>query len=655
MRRLCVLAAVWLIAFAASAGAGQTALRTIAPVDIAGLRDVLDPQISPDGKTVLFVVESMLDDGKTRTGIWRVPARGSAPAKSFIDGGSVASPRWSPDGRTIAFLADRVSAEPEKGSNPDGGEHKRIWLIGSNGGTATPVSRVPGDIKALQWSRDGSRIAFTMAELAAAPAAVKRDAIAAGRDSAKARLWILDLKSGEAHAVTPPEQQVNAFDWAPDGRRLAVQLAASPDINALFYQTSLRILDLDGDRLGPVIAAHTMGAAHWSPDGRSIAYSILGKDFISATPALYSVAGATSRPLLADYPGLVLDMQWRPDSRTLVAEAVERTKMSFLRVDAANGKPVKIGENQAIAGAFSLSGDGRTIAYFGSLPQQTGNVWILDAAKNTPRTDINPQVAGWKLGAVREISWRATTDGRTIYGVLVTPPGFKPGTPAKTVVQIHGGPEWWWWSGWLGSWHEWAQMLASHGYVVFLPNPRGSDGQGTGFARLVRNDFGGDDFQDVLDGLDMLVGEKIADPARVGIGGWSYGGYMSAWAVSHSKRFKTAIVGAGVADVRTMGLSSDTPDFIAGYFDRYITDPRQAGLRSPLNYVDRVEVPVLILHGENDTRVPVSQGQALYTALKSLGKPVEFVKFPREPHWFVEKGHKRQVLEYVLDWYERHL
>jgi dipeptidyl aminopeptidase/acylaminoacyl peptidase len=663
MCRLSILVAVCVIAFAAAAAAEakQAKPKTVGPADIVELRDVLDPQISPDGRTVLFVVETMLDDGKTKSGIWQVPVAGHAPAKPFIDGGSATSPRWSPDGKTVAYLAESATADPGKGTNPGEDEHARIWLTGRNGGKATAVSRVPGDIKALQWSHDGSRIAFTMAEpptaAARAEKAAKRDASPASQNGPRARLWILDVKSGEAQAVTPPELQINAFDWAPDGKHLAVQLAASSGINDFFYQTRLRILDLDDGRLGPVIAEHVMGAAHWSPDGRSIAYATLGKDYISATPALYSVAAGTSHPVLAAFPGLVLDMQWLPDSRTLVAEAVERTKMSFLHVDAASGKAAKIGENQAITGAFSLSGDGRTIAYFGSSAHSTGNVWILDAAKkkNTPRTDINPQVSGWKLGNVREISWRARSDGRILYGVLVTPPGFKPGTPAKTVVQVHGGPEWWWWSGWLGSWHEWAQMLASHGYVVFLPNPRGSDGQGTEFARLVRNDFGGADFQDILDGLDLLVREKITDPARVGIGGWSYGGYMSAWAVSHSTRFKTAIAGAGIADIRTMGLGSDTPDFIAGYFDRYITDPGQAEARSPLNHVNRIEVPMLILQGENDTRVPIGQSQALYAALKSLGKPVEFVKFPREPHWFVEKGHKRQILEYVLDWYDHHL
>jgi dipeptidyl aminopeptidase/acylaminoacyl peptidase len=224
------------------------------------------------------------------------------------------------------------------------------------------------------------------------------------------------------------------------------------------------------------------------------------------------------------------------------------------------------------------------------------------------------------------------------------------------VVQGHGGPEWAWWSGWLGSWHEWAQMLATHGYIVFLPNPRGSDGQGTDFARAVGNDWGGMDYQDILDGVEMLVAKKIADPDRLGIGGWSYGGFMAAWAVTHGHRFKAAVVGAGPVDMTAFARITDTPDFPFGYFGAVDQHLAQLDRASSIRALDASETaPVLVLHGADDPRVPPTLGLEFYRGLKLLGKTAEMVRYPREPHWFHEPAHQEDVQRRVLAWFDRYL
>jgi len=199
------------------------------------------------------------------------------------------------------------------------------------------------------------------------------------------------------------------------------------------------------------------------------------------------------------------------------------------------------------------------------------------------------------------------------------------------------------------------EYLASHGYVVLLPNPRGSDGQGTDFARAVGNDWGGMDYQDILDGVDSLVARKIADPARLGIGGWSYGGFMAAWAVTHGDRFKAAIVGAGPTDMVPFARITDTPDFPLGYYGDVPGHLADYDRSSSARILDKVTTPVLVLHGEQDTRVPITLGLEFYRGLKMLGKPAEMIRYPREPHWFHEPAHQEDIQRRVLAWFDSHL
>ena len=218
----------------------------------------------------------------------------------------------------------------------------------------------------------------------------------------------------------------------------------------------------------------------------------------------------------------------------------------------------------------------------------------------------------------------------------MTPPDFKPGQAHPTIVEVHGGPEWAWWSGWVGSWHEWAQLLASNGYVVLLPNPRGSTGQGWKFTEANRDDWGGGDFRDIMDGVDYLIGQKIADPNRLGIGGWSYGGFMTSWAVTQTNRFTAAVVGAAVTNLFSFDGTTDiTPSFLRYYFlDLPFTRRADYDQHSAMSFLKNCKTPSLILHGEADERVPTSQGWEFYNGLRMLGVPAEMVTYPREHHGF---------------------
>jgi dipeptidyl aminopeptidase/acylaminoacyl peptidase len=239
---------------------------------------------------------------------------------------------------------------------------------------------------------------------------------------------------------------------------------------------------------------------------------------------------------------------------------------------------------------------------------------------------------------------------------LVLPPDYQTGTPRKTIVHAHGGPFEAWQTGWLGTWYEWAQLAASHGYVVLAPNPRGSQGQGVPFQEANYQDWGGGDFEDVMDGVDLLVKEKIADPARLGIGGWSYGGFMTAWTVTHTNRFKAAVAGAAVTDLYGMSTTTDiAPNFLNEFFGNFIVNRKFYDEHSPMRWVEQCHTPTLVLHGDADERVPTFQGEEFYKALRMLGRESQLVRYPREPHIFAEREHEVDSLQRILDWFDSHI
>ena len=659
----------------------------VAPADIMRLHDMRDVEMSPDGRTILFTVQpQMATFGPEQRTIWSVSTDGSAPARRFItSAGADDTPRWSPDGRSIAFLSNRknplsggadtgfefkpdtsagpgapVDATPPPAPAASGEPSRQLWVIARDGGEAIPLTALPGDIADFIWSPDGTRIAFLSADpdtpAEKADTAAKRDWVEMDKTRHVTRLWILDLATHAARRVSPASVSVSNMAWSPDGKRMAVRVTDTTTINDYFYHSRIALFDPTTGAVGKTLIEHAAEGPWWSPDGNAILGSeIRTPGFIGVGARMYDLTSGTLSALADDHAGLLSQVRWAADSRSIVALSFEQTRSKLVRIARTTGRVTSLAQLDGEASDITASRDGRRLAVSLSSPDRPADVWTIDGARVRPITRINPQVADWKLGQVRQIAWSNSRDGAPVYGVLVTPPGYVPGTPIKTVVQIHGGPEWAWWSGWLGSWHEWAQMLATHGYAVLLPNPRGSDGQGTAFARAVGNDWGGMDYQDVLDGVDMLVAQKIADPARLGIGGWSYGGFLSAWAVTHGDRFKAAVVGAGPTDMTAMARITDTPDFTTGYFGEPSAHLADLDRVSSVRMLDKVHTPVLVLHGEQDTRVPVTLGLEFYRGLKLLGKPVEMVRYPREPHWFHEPEHQADIQRRVLAWFDAHL
>ena len=658
--------------------------KAVQPEDIMGLTDVIDAEISPDGRHVLYVTQPTIATSRpTRSEIWIVASDGKSPARrltraSLLDG----SPQWSPDGRTIAFLSNRADAatpgvpgvepsqvpagsdqsDPSSKLRPDSAARpsssRQLWLISPDGSGERRLTAAERDVSRFRWSPDGRSIAFLAPD--GPPAHAQHDRAAQGggiiADAPRdlSRIWIMDVAARDIRRLAVADRDITDLSWSPDGKRLAVRAAPTTGLNDLFYHSELLILDAKSGAVDRKLFDTVFSTASWSPDGSQVAFTAPGEGTIGIRAFVADVENGAARELGTTLDGTIRQLEWSRDNRKLLARVVVHSRDMLFSADAATGvfRPlVKFGGR---IGAFAEAGDG-SIAIAGSQPDRAADVWVYRGGKLRRLTELNPQMREWKLGKVEEVSWASSRDGRPIYGVLITPPGYRAGIPVKTVVLAHGGPHETWTAAWQGSWIDWGQMLASHGYAVLLPNPRGSAGQGNDFARAVKDGWGTNDYQDLADGVDMLVTRKISDPLRLGIGGWSYGGFMSAWAVTHDTRFKAAVVGAALTDQVSAAVSTDTPDFITAYFGVPPSGNARMDASSPLRMIDRVNTPVLVLHGQEDRRVPITQGLGFYRGLRLLGKEAMMVSYPREPHRIVEPQHQADIQRRVLTWFDDHL
>lgn len=672
---LCLVAVC--LACAVSAGAQGT--KTVEPADIVNLQHVGDPQISPDGRYVAFV--------KTAPGggphIWLVPADGSSPARPFIlSGGADVSPRWSPDSTRIAFLSDRknpligdkvfgFSISGENGKIPEQQEEplavnegdpmpsQQIWLISLGGGEAIPLTNVPGGVRSFQWSNDGKFLAFirkdpyTAEELKEQQQ--KQDQILMNQHEKFDRLWIYDFASRQARLVTHEDLEVDDFRWSPEGTRFLARVSPSTSYNDHWYVSKIVVLNAETGAVEQTLLDHASWTTpEWSPDGHSVIFGKRGPRGIATIPVLYNLQTQKEIAIGPSYPATIGEIQWTGD-HTLTAAAIMGTSCGFLKIDARTGEITKPEDFVGPCEGFTASKDGE-VAYLRQTPEDADDIYVRSQSGEQKLTNANPQINDWNLPSSEEITWKSSKDGLLIHGILLLPPGYQKGQRYKTIVQVHGGPEEAWTNGFHGEWYDWFVVLASHGYVVLLPDPRGSDGQGAAFTEANYRGWGDGDFQDIMNGVDFLVAKGIADPNRLGIGGWSYGGFMTGWTITHTDRFKVAVDGAGIADVTSMAATSDiAPSYFTEYFGPLDPNRSLYDQHAPVRFLENCHTPVLVLAGEADFRVPFSQSEEFYNGLRFLGKETEMVAYPREHHIFSEKAHQIDSLERMIHWYDAHL
>jgi len=620
---------------------GKLALTPEAAINIHFLSDL---ELSPDGTRLAFVVSEAPKGEQRAQHIWMYDKKTDSVRQFTYSSKSETNPRWSPDGSQLAFLSNR------------GGDEQQIYLMNSSGGEAAARTKGKSSIKSFEWSKDGKYIAYiapnSKTEEDEKKEKDKNDARIADKDNKQPRAWLLPVESGDPKALTPPNWEIKEVTWMPSGQNLVVAATDHPESD----QNTDRIFGVhvpDGQMVQLAAPRGPFGHLRVSPNGKTIAY--IGSRGDGPSPhdlMLLPVENDAARNITGlSLDRQIFDFKWLRDA-TLLAVSADgfHTKFSAF---GANGAIKQITSKISINPSAFAASDGGEAFFVSQTATQPQELFVWDE-KTDPHqiTHINDAWSHYSLAAPEFYKYKSF-DGQEIEVALLKPEGYNGKTKLPLIVLIHGGP--------TGAWEDtvetWGQLLVARGYAIFYPNIRGSIGYGQKFIEMNRGDWGGGDFKDVMAGVDDLIARGIADPDRLAIGGWSYGGYMSEWAITQTTRFKAAVSGAGLSDLVSEYGTEQHPSYDEWFYGVPYEPEKIAGFlnSSPFVHLKNVKTPTLILQGEADTVDPVGQSTELYRGLKRYGVDTELVLYPREPHGFHEEKHLVDRLNRILAWYDKYL
>jgi len=609
--------------------------------------------ISPDGKQVAWV-----EVAKGGSAIFVSEIGVPKPRRITASGSSENAVAWSPDGKQIAFLSDGASA---------GQQQLYVANAAAEGSAPRKLTSVKGFLAGPGWSPDGKTIALLFtenAERAAGPLVAEKPQTGVIKEAVtEQRLSLVDVATGKLRQISPADMYVYEYDWSPDGKRF-VTTAAHGNGDNNWYIAQIYTIPAAGGEMKSIYKPpidSQIAVPAWSPDGKSVAF-ISG--IMSDEPAvggdifIVPAEGGEAKNIT---PGMKASASWltwmSTGTKILFGEEVDG-ESGVATVAAASGKIETLahGPEQFTANgwgtAVSLAADGKTAAVVRQSLAHPPEVWAgaIGQWKQISSRNANLKPA-W--GEAKSIHWQ--NDGFNLQGWLLYPRNFDAAKKYPMVVLVHGGPSSMVHSIWPGS-HSFGVALSAAGNFVFMPNPRGSYGQGEAFTRANVKDFGYGDFRDIMTGVDQALKEAPIDEHRLGITGWSYGGYMTMWAVTQTNRFAAAVAGAGLANFQSYYGENQIDQWMVPFFGATVyDDPQVYAKSSPITFIKKAKTPTLVLVGDSDGECPTPQSYEFWHALKTLGTETELVVYEHEGHMFLDPAHQRDVIERVAAWFDRHL
>jgi dipeptidyl aminopeptidase/acylaminoacyl peptidase len=676
-------------AFAAPAGK-----RLITEKDLLKFRWIADPQIAPDGSQVAYVLVTVNEkEDRYDTSLFAVSTAGGSAPRRLTAGPRDTAPRWSPDGRTLAFLRSEEKSPPQ------------IHLLSMTGGEARRLTDMPKGAGAPVWSPSGKAIAFTSTTWPEDFA--ERDAKKQGKEVPKksdvhvvtraeyrfngagwlepgrrSHVWTVAVSEGdgpvEAKAVTSGKFNEGELEWSRDGSRILfvsnrVEEAyyVPPDSNVYAVPAGggelTTVIDIDGPVDGPsaspdgtrfafagfvnpqAVQSHTQSELFVWEGGR--ATQLTGKqDFeIGGGPLgdQRSPRGGSPQPII-----------WTRDGKSLITGLTEHGRSNLARIDVASKQVTRLTEGNHDVMAWTATPDAARIALTMADATHLADLYVLDVAgrKLTKLTGVNDELfAELDLTEPEEI-WYTSFDGAKINAWIQKPPGFDPGKKYPLILEIHGGPH----TAYGCTFTHEFQWMAAKGYVVLYPNPRGSTSYGQDFANVIQYRYPGDDYKDLMAGVDELVRRGYVDEKKMGVTGGSGGGLLTNWTVTQTKRFAAAVSQRSVADWSSFWYTADFTLFTPSWFHTIpVKDPQEFLERSPVRYADKIETPILFVEGGDDLRTPPGQGgEAMFRTLKALHKTTAMVNFPGETHELSRSGkpqHRVERLQHIVGWMDHYV
>lgn len=650
MKKLFTLALLGVIAFSVLAQKAWT------PSNMIKFNRLTGAIISPDGKNVAYTVSTPQMEGEKSeflTHIWVASADGSNNHQFTFGDKSCDNPKFSPDGKWLSFTSARKE------------DKSQLYIMSMSGGEAQQITKTKNSVTGHSWSPDGKRIAFIMVD----PLSEQEV-----KDDKEKRDMVIydDYKNGHAYTVslqknekgiyptkrlTSGDFHVTDLTWSPDSKTVAFTHQINPSLD-LWTTSDISIVPADSGAVKALVAGKGSDSnPKYSHDGQWLAYASDGgtvnwaqRNDIYVMPA----SGGASKKLSATFDQSFQILDWTSDNKNILfSEAYKTTRVIYsLPLD---GKPKMITPVDGIYGSPSFTKSGDAMAYIYQNASTPPDVMLMNMKdmKSRKLSNVNEEFSKMTASKTEVVSWKSKDGKYDIEGLITYPANYVKGKKYPMILNIHGGPAGVFAQNYTGAGAVYPiQAFAQQGYAVLRANPRGSSGYGADFRQANVNDWGYGDYDDLMGGVDKMIADGIAHPDSLCVSGWSYGGYMTSMIITKTNRFKASMVGAGVTNLISFNGTADIPGFLPDYFGGEFWDRTDVYMKhSAMFAVKNVKTPTLIIHGEKDLRVPISQGQELYAALKKLDVKTQMVSYPRTPHGPQEPKFIEDIGERVINWF----